>query len=363
MNVASDLIVPVVELKNIKPHPNADKLDICDVLGYQMVIPKGRHNEGDRCVYFPADTILPNQWADKFGVKNFLKGKNKDRVGRIALRGEPSFGLIAPVQEDSWEVGDNVADYFGCEKYEPPIRTTAGDAAPYDDQVDPFIQRYTDIQNGRIYTDVFEEDEEVIATEKLHGTNCKLIIIQDKGIYAGSMGLRRQRPLNHRGVLACVDDPEMKSNTYWYPWTIKSVINLMQDRSLIHKVVILYGEVYGGSVQSLSYGIPKGKGLGFRAFDLMVDGTYVDFYDFEKLCSAHNVPMVPVLYRGPWSMDKMKKLSDGKSTVEGADHIREGIVVRPIKERICQDIGRVILKYIGTEYELSKHKQKDTKDQ
>jgi hypothetical protein len=35
--MSSDLIVPVVEIKNVRIHPNADMLSLCDVLGYQMV--------------------------------------------------------------------------------------------------------------------------------------------------------------------------------------------------------------------------------------------------------------------------------------------------------------------------------------
>lgn len=36
--MASDLIVPVVEVRNVRIHPNADMLSLCVVLGYQMVI-------------------------------------------------------------------------------------------------------------------------------------------------------------------------------------------------------------------------------------------------------------------------------------------------------------------------------------
>jgi hypothetical protein len=70
--------------------------------------------------------------------------------------------------------------------------------------------------------------------------------------------------------------------------------------------------------------------------------------------------MVPVLWRGPYSMAKAKELADGKSEMAG--HMREGTVCYPVKERDNPKIGRVILKFIGTEYELSKHKEEDTKD-
>lgn len=80
--MASSLIVPIVEVKNIRPHPNADNLELCDVLGYQMCIPKNKYHNGDRAVYFPADTLIPNDIADSLGVRNFLKGKDQDRVGK-----------------------------------------------------------------------------------------------------------------------------------------------------------------------------------------------------------------------------------------------------------------------------------------
>jgi RNA ligase (TIGR02306 family) len=331
-----------------------------------MVIPKNSYKDGDVGVYFPADTLLPEEWAEKFGVRNFLKGKEKDRVGKIRLRGEPSFGLIARIPDEvSWNVGDNVAEYFGCKKYEPPIRASAGDAAKYDENLDPLIERYTDIQNGRIFTEVFQEGEEVVATEKLHGTNSRVGIVRDVDVFAASMSVRRKRPEKKDvpGLVAEFDDAEMKANTYWFPWTLKPVqdlINSFCDGD--HKVITLYGEVYGGSVQSLDYGIPKGRGLGFRAFDLCIDGRYVDWVDFRALCEKYEVPMVPVLYQGPYSMSKMKELADGDTTLEGASHIREGIVVKPVRERLDPKVGRAVVKIIGTEYELSKHKEKDTKD-
>ena len=326
-----------------------------------MVIPKGKYQNGDTVVYFPADTIIPDSWANEFGVKNFLKGKNNDRVGKIRLRGEPSFGLVTALPEGvTWQIGDNVAQHYDAKKYEPPIRATAGDAAPYEAKIDPFVARYTDIENGRIHVDVFTMGEEVVVTEKIHGTNCKLGYVQEY-FFASSMGLRRKPPLVD-GELAPLDHPIMLSNTYWFPWSISGVQELFDALKNDHQVAIIYGEVFGGSVQTLNYGIPKGKGLGFQAFDISLDGKYLAWDDFKALCDKYSVPTVPVLYKGGFNMEKIKKLADGDSVLESAKHIREGVVVRPVVERLDNKVGRAVLKYIGTEYELSKHKDRDTKD-
>jgi RNA ligase (TIGR02306 family) len=344
--MATKVTVPIVTLENVRPHPNADRLEICDVLGYQMCVHKGKYQNGDIAIYFPADTLIPAEWAERFGVTQFLRGKQKDRVGQIRLRGEPSFGLVVStdhLDHDGYSVGDNVAEVFGAEKWQPPIRMSAGDSAPHDSDIDPFFTRFTDIENGRIHTHVFSDGEEVVATEKIHGTNCRVGIISGQRV-AGSMGIRRQEP----------PAEEMHSSTYWYPWTLECVQSLLAHLAADHEQVLLYGEVFGGSIQSMHYGIEKGRGVGFRAVDIVISGRYLDWDRFNELCTTFQVPAVPVLYRGPYSLDKMKELADGASQV-GGEHIREGIVVRPLSERTDAEIGRAVLKYIGTEYALSKH--------
>jgi ATP-dependent RNA circularization protein (DNA/RNA ligase family) len=95
-------------------------------------------------------------------------------------------------------------------------------------------------------------------------------------------------------------------------------------------------------------------------FGLKVDGKFLDWDELEKVCGRYGVQTVPVLWRGPFSMAKAKEMADGVSTMAG--HIREGTVVYPVKEREDPKVGRAVLKFIGTEYELSKHKDADTKD-
>ena len=363
--MSSSLVVPVVLLENVRIHSRADNLELCDVLGYQMCIPKGKYKSGDVCVYIPADTLLPAEWADKFGVRAFLKGKDKDRVGQIRLRGEPSFGLVADVPEgQSWKVGQNVAEFFSCRKYEPPIRPASGDQASHDAAIDPYFNTYTDIQNGRIFTQVFKEGEEVVAIEKIHGSNSRAGLLQSIGWVAGSHTTRKKHPVDDAGIPLPFPGDWMKSNLYWFPFYTPGVISLLSNLSdeTGAKIVLLFGEIYGRSVQSLDYGIPKGKGFGYRAFDICVDGKYRDYDEFVGLCTRFGVEMAPLVYRGPFSLGKIKEVVEGKTLISGADHIREGVVVRPVHERIDPAVGRAILKYISTEYSLSKHKDADTTD-
>jgi len=347
--MATPVTVKVALVENVRPHLNADKLDLCDVLGWQMAVPKGKFTDDMKVVYFPPDTLLPAKWADAWGVRNYLKGPNKDRVGKVRLRGEPSFGLAVELpQGQDWPVGENVADFFGATKYEPPIKAQCGDA----ERAHPLFPCYTDVENMRNYPDCFDVGEEVVATEKVHGTNCRVGLVDGEEM-AGSMTTRRKRPES---------DDAWKGSTYWQPFLIDGVRELLQGvaEEYVSQQAVLFGEVFGRSVQSMSYGVDKGKGFGFVAFDLYVNGRWIDHDDYKAICDRYDVPTAPVLYRGPFSLEAIKAVSDGPTVLAGGVHIREGVVVRPIQERMHPQLGRLILKYVGDTYLLGKHS--DSKD-
>lgn len=355
----SSIKVEVTRIQDVRPHSNADALELATVGGWQMCVLKGQYHDGDPVVYFEQGTTLPPEMAERLGVAQYMKNRtdiNGDPalvIHRVRLRGEPSFGLvIAP--EPGMKVGQDVADYYGAEKYLPPIRTEAGDKAP----TDPRFPTYTEIENMRSYPDIFVDGEEIVLTEKIHGTNCRVGFVTDldesgaeeRVLMAGSRGLRRQRP---------TDEEAMHLNTYWYPHTLSSVTNLLQalwDEGI--RQAILFGEVYGRGIQSYNYGE---RAIAFRAFDLMVNGHYPDHDDFIAYCEAHNVETVPVLYRGPFTLATVREHADGPSLIGGKQG-HEGVVARPLTERTDPKIGRVILKYVGDHYLFGKAAEQDTTD-
>lgn len=342
----SSVIVEVVEIEDVQPHTNADRLFLTQIKGWQTVIKKlddgsPQFAPGEKVVYIPPDSTLPREMAEKLGVVNYLSERtniNGDRelvVKRVRLRGEPSYGFAIAPENPDWEVGTDVREHYGIGKYMPPVKFDAGDAEP----VHPRFQRYTDIENLRNYPDSFTAGEEVVVTEKIHGTNARIGYVEGK-LVAGSHGLQRKRP-----------EPEkLATNTYWFPATLPPVMNLLDELKEGHPQVILYGEIYGARVQKLHYG--QRAGLGFAAFDLCIDDRYVDYDEFKALCDKHGVPTVPLLGRGEYSLDFIKDLSRGK-TVLPDQHIREGVVVKPVHERLDPKIGRLVLKYLSDDYLLS----------
>lgn len=341
----SSIVVNVAEVEEVLPHPNADRLALARIRGWQAVIRKRQDGSpefapGERVVYIPPGSTLPRQMAERLGVVNYLsertniEGERELVVKQVRLRGEPSFGLVIAPADPDWPVGFDVREHYGIGKFQPPVKFTAGDS----EAQHPLFHRYTDIENLRDFPEVFAVGEEVVVSEKIHGTNSRIGMVEG-ALLAGSHGLQRRRP-----------EPEaMATNTYWFPATQEPVMRLLEDLAERHRVVILYGEIYGSRIQKLSYGMRRG--LGFAAFDLWVDERYLDPDEFAAECERHGVDTVPLLGRGPFSLDRIAELSRGKTTLPD-QHIREGVVVRPVEERLDPKIGRAILKYLSDDYLL-----------
>ncbi len=51
-----------------------------------------------------------------------------------------------------------------------------------------------------------------------------------------------------------------------------------------------------------------------------------------------------------FNLKALQEMAEGSSLVEGANHIREGVVVRPQSERLTNEIGRLQLKLISNAY-------------
>lgn len=120
-------LASIEKIDKIIEHPNADRLEIVKVLGYQCITEKNLHQEGDVIVYIQTDTILPEEeWAE-----GFRKYAPK-RVKAVKLRGEWSEGIIVRMKsvEDrfkwDWKIGDEVAEELNVLKYEPPVPQEEG---------------------------------------------------------------------------------------------------------------------------------------------------------------------------------------------------------------------------------------------
>ena len=359
--------VPVVRVDRIEEHPGADALEIAVVRGFRCVVKIGAHRAGDLVAYIPEDSIVPEAliremrlWDEDRG-RGMLAGKRGDRVKAIRLRGIVSQGLLYPV-EDRAE-GDNLAAELDIVKYEPEIPVhMQGEVAN--------LRGHTlsyDIESIQKFPGLLREGEEVVFTEKLHGTwTCfgydpsldhpDLLeggtIVTSKG--ASDTGLAFQW------------NDENASNLYVMTFRAAMLDTGMWDRVRAEcersgEPLFILGETFGKKVQDLDYGQ---QGRAFRVFDMYLGpprrGRFLDYDELVERASAWGLETTPRLYRGPFSMETAEQHRDGRTTFRG-NHVREGIVIAPVRERECPDLpgNRVKLKFVSPKYLLRRGRTTD----
>jgi hypothetical protein len=174
----AETFVEVVQIGDVSPHPNADRLEVATVGGYSVVVGKGAFSAGDVAAYFPPNILLPSSLADDLSVTKYLKhaefnqgeGSSQCRVAGCRLRGQPSFGFLASidnlgVKRESLAVGQDISELIGAKKYEPPVRITTSDAESDNEH----FHRYSEIENIQRHPNGIPEGTPVRITEKIHG--------------------------------------------------------------------------------------------------------------------------------------------------------------------------------------------------
>ena len=311
---------PVIKIDKFYDHPNADSLSIVRIFGYQCCVRTTDWQIGDLAAYIEPDSVVPD--TDTFA---FLKSdsKNWNRIRAKRLRGEMSMGLLVPAPKELKE-GDDAMEVLGVTHYEPPIQINTH--GKFGSPPSGHVPKY-DIENYRRFNCILQENEEVVVTEKIHGANARYLF-QDGKFFVGSRTNWMQQ-----------DD-----NCLW--WKLLEFHPEIEEWCRNHSDMVLYGEAFG-QVQNLKYGCDKG-GLKFIAFDILDHGQWLSFDN--AMAIKGDLPWAPLLHKGPFNSEKILELAEGNSSIVGANHCREGVVVKPTVERNDFNLGRVQLKIISNRY-------------
>ena len=186
----------IVEVKDLKPHSNADRLQIATFFG-ETVIVGLEVKIGDVGIYFPCDLQLSEAYcdandlcrkrADGTNGNGYLE-RDKRNVRAINLRGEKSYGLYAPLDSlnftgvdiTSLKVGDIVNTINGtpiCCKYIPRTNVRGDHSRggnktrKHKDPISPLFQEHADTEQLAYNLAAFKPGDEIEITLKMHGTS------------------------------------------------------------------------------------------------------------------------------------------------------------------------------------------------
>ena len=368
-------LATIQKITNIREIPGATSIDVASVLGWNVVVEKGKFSEGELICYMEVDSLLPLREEFSFlekggGIKKMLiDGKEVQgyRLKTIKLRGQISQGLVMPLSilpeityietddetgrnyeaKDERIEGEDVTKTLGVHKYEPPMSADlAGKARGH---FPGFIPKTDEprLQSNPFLLERYK-NEPFVVTEKIDGSSVTFFIKNGEFHVCGR-------------TIDWLDDGK---NSMWKlakEMDIEAKLRQLNDKAGKEKYA-LQGEIYGEGIQKNPLKI-KGQKISFYNLYDFVKGRYADNDDLVVLTNEVKLPIVPNVYDPSdndvsWyvrpTVDEMVELSKIKSVIN-PDVWLEGLVWRPIHgEMQDPDLGRLSFKVINPEY-LLKH--------
>jgi RNA ligase (TIGR02306 family) len=394
----SDWQPQIVRIEKVEKHPFADALDIATVLGdYPVIVKRDEYNTDDVAGYIPIDSIVPDtEYFHFLGPKitekyeeiegNEIVTKTraigpKFSVGSVPekyriikakkIRGIYSQGMLVKLPAfcgfkhetltdgtdqhtgnsspldvlETLKVGDSIVDLVGLKKWEeeeeenlPGLKKTRGTNAEKAPQ--GWTIPHYDIDGIRKYIVCLNEGEEIVLTEKIHGSN------------AGFSHDGTRLWVKSRNFYKKQDEEDM-----W--WDVALRYDLEYKLKQAATGLVFFGEVYG-QVKGFRYDtiIAEGRLMTkVRFFDVWDTKLmrYMNYQERLNMLAACGLDSVPELYRGPWlGKEKMYPYAEGMSTLN-PKHIREGWVLNTLTERYEPRLdSRMQVKLVGEGYNLQK---------
>jgi RNA ligase (TIGR02306 family) len=303
-------------VKSIRPHPNADRLELVTILGWQVVTQKGIHKENDKVVFIPIDTIVPRCDWSEFLVDQ----KNPDkpiRLKMVKLRGEYSSGIIIPINQfpdfiSKKEIGEDIGQDIGIQKYvkELPANLQGENIGDFPSR----LASKTDEDNGLSNLEIVKEviKQPFTITQKCDGSSCTIIYDNGEIKEVCSRNLSKKKTEN---------------SLFWKV--------AMKLKTVEGFTGVVQGELCGPGIQKNPLRLSEPELIVFQV--KKNDGSYMNYQEMKGFCNTElrcNVaPLIEdsVLYNNlsvEEALSKLQEIADEQRYLP-ANTSAEGIVVRP----------------------------------
>ena len=370
--MAERALAHVEQIVDIRPIDGADRIEVAQVLGWNVVVSKAEnHKIGDKVIYVEIDSKLPEK--PEF---EFLRDR-KFRVKTIKLRGQYSQGLILPMSllKGDYEVGTDVTKELGITYYLEEDNIRKANKVPKKLKYQSMCARHKDLFKHQPFRWLLKRDwgrellfvffgkkkdkprsfptkfqfvhktdecrienlphllgypDPLIVTEKLDGTSSTYI-------------LERVKPgkdkfefwVTSRNVRQLKEDQECYHDFNIY-WEMAHKYNIEEH---LRDYLIAHPDLEYVCIQGESVGNVQGNPLKLKENDLYVfnfitsDKGRASSIDGEKVIKEWGMKWVPILetdFYMPNDMEEFKTMATAKSVVNPAV-LRVGIVLRDPK--------------------------------
>lgn len=325
-------LASVQKIISVEKHPDADRIDIAKVLGWQCVVGRNEFKAGDLCIYIEIDSVLPDRPEFK------LARSRSNRVKTIRLRGVFSQGIAFPVDvlssvgfEGSLEVGLDVTDALGITKYEPKIPAQLNGVAK--GYFPSFVPK-TDETRVQTIPDVLvrHKGKMFVKTEKIDGTSATYYLKD------GDFGACSRN----------VDLLEDERNTFWI---VAKTHRIKEKLTKYEKNIAVQGEILGPGIQDNKYDLKEHRFYLFDVFDVDKH-RYLYHKEMVKFANSYGFETVPILsdrFVPGNSVEDLIEAAEGPSVINPKIR-REGLVLRSVTE--ATEFGRLSFKVENKYYRL-----------
>lgn len=186
----------ITRIKNLRPHPNADRLQMGECFGNTVIVSL-EYEDNQLGVYFPSDGQVSTEFTE---ANNLLRKKDengnniggymdpdKRNITAIKLRGEKSDGLFLPLKSletfgdiATLREGDRIDNFNGheiCCKYVPRRNVRHGHVSNGNKtrkkkvDIAPLFTEHADTEQLAYNLGAFKPGDEIEITLKMHGTS------------------------------------------------------------------------------------------------------------------------------------------------------------------------------------------------
>jgi len=348
----SNYLCQIVQLGKPKKHPNADRLQIWTVNGYEVITDMSS-KEGDIKVFFPVECQIHDKILSKMNMysnKELNEDKTKTgyisksrRVKAVKLRDVISDGIVLPYNDilDCFNIAFSFKDYKGelfigeqfdtidgvviCNKYVPPVKDVSsggGQGKPKGPKVSDIIvegQFNFHYDTSKLQDNIHRFDnanDTIVITDKWHGTSAVFSNVLTKrklslweklekffGFYVQTQEYKKTYA--SRSVIKYIEDRYHTEKQGYYNSDIWGKV--FEDvKPYLFEGYTIYGEIVGYTGDKMiqkeyDYGCLLGqyRFLVYRITSQELDGLLEwSWNDIKLFCEEYNLDYVPELYYG-----------------------------------------------------------------
>ena len=345
-------LATVRKIVSLEPIPNADRIELAKIDGWQSVVKKGEFNVGDMVVFAEIDSVLPFEpWSE------FLRDKRAPdkaiRLKTCKLKGTLSQGVIFPLSilpphdeaylslDGKYEEGQDVTAVLKIEKYNPQI--PAHLAGKIKSNFPTHLFPKTDSERlQNLWSDDFKEEiNNIIFAVRVKADGTSFSSYH----HNGELGV-----CSRNFVIELSDE----GNVYVEMFKKYDLAGLYTK---LGKNLAIQAEVVGPGIQKNRLNLAEKEIRVFDVYDIDTQ-TYYGYDELVAFCVENNLPQVEtvtdefIFFKDSYDLNRLLEMT--VRNYPNTNQQIEGLVFTPLTERFCNKLrGRLRFKVINPDYLLA----------